>query len=295
VAQRNDLRWARPWLDIESAAIDAYVRRHRLRHVDDLSNRQPRFARSRLRSLVWPSLVAAFPEAETALSAAAARAQETSQCLFELAEIDARNCIDAQQRLSLAPWLALSSARRTNLLRHWLQRCMTRGAPQSLVHRLLHECMPVDGARCWPADGGQVIQHRRRLVWRPGRAASSGSADEAVVRLDLSAPGRHAVEGWQGHFVVQPARGAGVPAALLAACELRARQGAERFQFHARSRPRSLKKQFQAAAVPAQARGGPLVFVDGQLVFVPGLGLDARVCQYGSADLRTLAWVGDEA
>ena len=73
--QRNGLCWARPWLAFDSAAIDAYVTRYGLRHVDDHSNRQPRFDRSRLRHAVWPTLIAAFPDAAASLSTAAARAQ----------------------------------------------------------------------------------------------------------------------------------------------------------------------------------------------------------------------------
>ena len=40
--------------------------------------------------------------------------------------------------------------------------------------------------------------------------------------------------------------------------------------------PRCLRKQFQAAGVPAWARDVPLFWAGEQLVFVPGLGIDAR-------------------
>jgi tRNA(Ile)-lysidine synthase len=59
------------------------------------------------------------------------------------------------------------------------------------------------------------------------------------------------------------------------------RRGGEQFQSQPNSTPRSLKKQFQSAAVPAWARSGPLLLaapeLGGQLIFVPGLGLDARL------------------
>ena len=76
VIERDGIVWARPWLELPRAAIEAYARRHRIAFVDDPSNADARFARSRLRSEVMPTLRAAFPDAEAALSAAARRAAQ---------------------------------------------------------------------------------------------------------------------------------------------------------------------------------------------------------------------------
>jgi len=87
----------------------------------------------------------------------------------------------------------------------------------------------------------------------------------------------------------------GVPLAWLAHAELRPRQGAEQFQAGLGRPPRSLKKQFQAAGVAAWQRDGPLLYSGGQLVFVPGLGLDARIVGLPGQPLVTLEWlpIGD--
>jgi tRNA(Ile)-lysidine synthase len=61
------------------------------------------------------------------------------------------------------------------------------------------------------------------------------------------------------------------------ALTLCARRGGERFQRQVGGRPRSLKKHFQEAAVPEWQRKAPLVFRGDDLLFVPGLGLDARI------------------
>ena len=63
---RDGITWQRPWLDKPRAEVDAYVRRHRLKFIEDDSNADPRFARNRLRSQVWPALAAAFEQAEAA-------------------------------------------------------------------------------------------------------------------------------------------------------------------------------------------------------------------------------------
>ena len=52
-------RWLRPWLAHRREAIEAYVAHHGLRHIEDDSNLDTRFARNRLRLDVWPALVRA--------------------------------------------------------------------------------------------------------------------------------------------------------------------------------------------------------------------------------------------
>ena len=82
----------------------------------------------------------------------------------------------------------------------------------------------------------------------------------------------------------------GIPLAWLGALVLRAREGGEQFQAGLGRPPRSLKKQYQAAAVPAWDRDGPLVWSGGQLLFVPGLGIDARVIGLPGQAQVSLAW-----
>jgi tRNA(Ile)-lysidine synthase len=114
----------------------------------------------------------------------------------------------------------------------------------------------------------------------------------AEQTVDLSRPGVHQLPSWQGALEVTRVGSGGVPTALLKACRLVARNGGEQWQARPRSVPRSLKKQYQAAGIPASQRDGPLLYAGEQLVFVPGLGLDARVCldAAGRRSLLTVRW-----
>lgn len=56
-----------------------------------------------------------------------------------------------------------------------------------------------------------------------------------------------------------------------------------------------MKKQYQAARVPAWGRSGPLVYSDGQLLFVPGLGIDARRHAAPATPALQLRWVAQPA
>jgi tRNA(Ile)-lysidine synthase len=108
--------------------------------------------------------------------------------------------------------------------------------------------------------------------------------------LHVKRAGTYRLPGWGGSLRVVRVREGGVPLAWLAQLELKVREGGEQFQAGIGRPPRSLKKQFQNAGIAAWERDGPLVYSGGQLVFVPGLGLDARVVGLPGQALVTLHW-----
>jgi len=285
---RGGLVWARPWLAQPAEAITAYVRRHRLRCVQDPSNADPRFARSRLRHGPWAALEAAFPDAQATLSAATRRAQEAASCLQALAALDLPACLAPDGSLRRAPWLALSAARRANLLRAWLAGDAGLPVPDSLVQRLLAELPRAAAGSAWPGPGGLLRLHAGALHTLPPETPAPVPPERLAI--DLRRPGRHPVPPWGGHFVVTSVAQGGLAPELLRQAELRPRRGGERFQAAPGSLPRSLKLQFQAAGVPAWQRGGPLLFAGERLLFVPGLGLDARCLAPAGSPMRGLRW-----
>lgn len=288
IVERDGVTWARPWLARPREEIEAYVRRHRLKHVDDDSNADERFARNRLRHRVWPALTDAFPQAEAALADAARRAHEAAVCAADLAAIDL-SALSHDDGLDTKAWRALPPERRANALRAWLRQQCGTAPPASLVERLFDELQTTRGAR-WPIDGGELRLYRGML-----RHAVAASPAQAVRErlLSVCGVGTHPLPGWGGRLKVSRVKEGGVPLAWLAQLELRVRKGGERFQAGIGRPPRSLKKQFQSAAVPAWARDGPLVYSGGQLVFVPGLGLDARVLALPGQPQVTLRWLPD--
>jgi tRNA(Ile)-lysidine synthase len=98
------------------------------------------------------------------------------------------------------------------------------------------------------------------------------------------------VPGWTGVLEVAPVGQGGAAGAWLDHVTLRARCGGVGFQAGPGRPPRSLKKQYQEAGIAAWDRDGPLVFSGSQLVFAPGLGLDARVLAPPGAPQFALRW-----
>jgi len=286
-ATRDGLTWVRPWLEVPREHIEAYVRRHRLRYVDDGSNDDTRFARNRLRHDVWPALEQAFPQAEAALADAARWAQQAAACLDELAQIDLAAVADAEG-LRIAAWRELSPARRSNALRAWLHQAMGRHVESTLTARLLDE-LDAAGSASWPAAHGELRRYRGVLRYR---AAPESSPSELPRETELAVQrvGHYALPGWGGRLDVSAVKEGGVPMAWLGHLLLKQREGGERFQAGIGRPARSLKKQYQAVAVPAWERDGPLVYSGGQLVFVPGLGIDARVQALPGQPQVTLRW-----
>lgn len=285
--ERDGILWLRPWLAHPREAIEAYVRRWRLRVVLDPSNADARFARSRLRTQVWPALQAAFPDVEVSLGAVSKQAALAHALEREIAAGDLSTCADADG-LDVAAWRELSEARRHALLRRWLARELVPGWPQTLLWRLLQELPKVQHAR-WPAGAVELRLHRGRLRVLPVADAACGAREPRTI--DLSRPGDYSLWPWRGRLRVELAQDGGVPAAALDQAQLRERSGGEQFQRHALGPARSLKKQFQDAGVPAWERDLPLLWARGDLVFVPGLGLDARVLGWEGAPRLRLQWL----
>lgn len=214
----------------------------------------------------------------------------------------------------------LSPARAANALRAWLARQLGHAAPARLVERLLRELPQARSGAQWqvpdlarstsgvasgavavpaapakptkPASPASLLLYRGQLTLRTAGQGDQAPATPppAALTLDLRRPGPHPLPQWHGVLEVLSVTRGGVPASALNKVDLRPREGGEQFQVHARGLPRSLKKCWQSAGVPAAYREGPLVFSAGQLLFVPGLGLDARRLAGPGEPQFTLRW-----
>lgn len=280
VLWRDGLCWLRPWLQQPRAAIAAYARRWRLSWVEDATNTDTRFDRNRLRCDVWPALLVGFPQAETALGQSARQAARAAALMEEMGTHDLARLRTPEDGLSVTGWQALSPARRHAVLRAWCH-AQALTVPDSLLERLLVELPTARSGQRWPCAVGVSLRLYRGHLRQVAEGAPPGLPDATAV-LPYPGPGRHVLPAWGGVLTVRAVSQGGVAAHWLTHAVLRARQGGESFQFEPHSTARSLKKQYQARAVPAWQRHGPLLCAGpaqgGGVLFVPGLGVDARAC-----------------
>ncbi|HWI36557.1 MAG TPA: tRNA lysidine(34) synthetase TilS [Burkholderiales bacterium] len=232
----------RPLLDVPREAIVAYAQQHDLKWIEDESNASDAFSRNFLRLRIAPLLTARYPRWREALARAARH--------FARREADARDVV--REFLSAQGLRAPSEAKLVEMLKQ-----LTSGAPGTLIEH--------DGARLRTYRGAVMVEkvHKEAnfqpVEWRGER--------------------RIAVPALGGELRFSRARGAGIDPKWLkeSSLHVRLRSGGERLQPDPRRPRRTLKNLFQEAGVPSwQRKKLPLLYCGEELVWAPGLGVDAR-------------------
>jgi tRNA(Ile)-lysidine synthase len=230
----------RPLLDLPRDAILAYAREHKLQWIEDESNADESLTRNFIRRRIGPLLGQKYPKWRQALARAAQH--------FAKKEIGAEEMLRAYLREQGLK--APSEAK----LAEMLKQLSAAGARTRIEH-----------------DGATLRLYRNNVVMTKQHQTTTFSPVKwkGERRLPLPALGCE----------LRFKRGAGIDARRLkeGAFEVRLRSGGERLQPHPRRPRRTLKNLFQEAGVPHWTRGQvPLLFCGEDLVWVPGLGVDAR-------------------
>lgn len=291
---RDGICWARPFLHHDRQAVRHVLEQAQVRSVEDPSNQDTRLARNALRQSVWPALTTAFPSAEQALALAAQRCAQALETMEQGARADEALCVAEVRdegrcwRLDMHAWAAISPSRRSQVLRTWFHRHEVNASSATLDQLAVH---PFEKGRAqrWPLDDRHELRWYRSdlriSAIDPGRQAGAQarpSCDPEPVQWRAVRAGAKRLPAWTGRLRLQRAapQALGAALSLPAIFTIRARQGDDQFQFTPSGTARSLKKQFQARAVPAWDRTGPVVAdAQGAVLWVPGLGWDARVAQ----------------
>ena len=122
-----------------------------------------------------------------------------------------------------------------------------------------------------PVGGSALCVYRDAWWLAPAHTAAAPAS--LAWRGEAGTPWAGGVVGWR------EAVGEGVAASVLAGgrCELRRRAGGERMRLRAGGPSRSLKNLLQEAGVPPWLRDNlPLLWVDGRLAWIAGVGVAAE-------------------
>jgi tRNA(Ile)-lysidine synthase len=262
------IRWLRPLLDVDRAAIDGYVAARGLAHVDDDSNASDRHRRNALRRRVVPAIEEVFEGYPATVARAARHQAEAARLADDLAAIDAGDAL-AGDTLEHAVLVALPPHRARNLLRWFLRQHGLRPPSTARLTAMLDQlATPRLDARIRIAHDGAVLGvHRGRIAIHADAPPPYRCEWRGEPYLELP-HGRLAFVATLGTGLAAHAAGAGT-------LVVRPRSGGERLQPHADRPRRALKSWLHEAGMPSwQREAVPLLFDGDTLVAVPGIGVD---------------------
>jgi tRNA(Ile)-lysidine synthase len=228
----------RPLLGTSRSSIEKYAREKKLKWIEDESNADEALTRNYIRRSVGPLLEAKFPRWKESLARAARH-------------------------------IAKKEAGREELLRKFLQSKGLRAPSEAKLAEMLKQLGGRGARTLIEHDGARLRVYRSKVLIDPDTPAEFSRQEwKGESLLKLPALG--------GELRFRKVRGKGI-ALEHQPLSVRLRAGGERLQPDPRRPRRTLKNLFQEAGVPPWQRERlPLLFSGDDLVWVPGLGIDAR-------------------
>jgi tRNA(Ile)-lysidine synthase len=269
------IRVWRPLLEESRDSLLAYAKKQRLKWVEDPSNLDMKYRRNAIRNDIVPKLVAIQPGALANIARSARVLSEAQYLLNQLAEIHLK-AIEKHEGLFISPLLQLKTkdtAAANNVLRYWLKK---NNLAMPTQERLQAWWADLEKIKTQSKANSQLVWHHDRnhiRLWRNRLRLVKPSSQS--VDLDSNT-----VRG-QWHFRPVPlaSKQLGIPLVLYRQAvanrtlEFRMRSGGERFKIKPKGPSRSLKNLYQECAVPPWQRHIPLLYLDGQLLAVEGVGV----------------------
>lgn len=284
----------RPLAGVSRAQIDAYAQLRGLSWIDDPSNDDLSLLRNALRQQVLPALESVRPGYARSAARAIDLVAEAAATLADVGDSDLAYCTEgaAAGTLRLDRLARLAAPRQALALRRWLAGHGLEAPSRARLQQALDQSLRArSDARLLVRLGRHELRrHRGLLVLRQAQAAQ---------RLDATLQWRGEasvhVAAWNGTLHFDATEGEGFAPDWLAAepLQLRSRRGGERIRPYLKRPTRTLKRAFQEAGIPEYERPElPLVWRGDQLLFVAGVGHDARLTDADGPRVR-LRWERD--
>jgi tRNA(Ile)-lysidine synthase len=241
-AMRGRKQLLRPLLGLSRKTIEAYAGAHRLEWIHDESNADESLTRNFVRRRLGPVLEERFPRWKESLARAARH--------FSRRELGADRLL--RDFLGAQGLRAPSEARLVEMLKQ-----LTSAGERTLLEH----------------DGARLRKYRGKVL------LDALPRDTTFSPLRWQGEPRVPIPSLNGALFFKRARGKGIAldASTKKLFTIRLRSGGERLQPDAGRPRRTLKNLFQEAGVPSWERERlPMLFCGDDLVWVPGLGIDAR-------------------
>lgn len=275
----------RPWAALPRKEIERYVRNRRIGYADDPDNDNPRFARNRVRHEVIPLLEIIRPGFRCTAARSVSLVAEALEVLKSVARSDLERCRSEERPkgLSIFRLLELIPARQAWCLRAWLSAEGLRPISKARLEDMLRQVREThsDASFAIRLQGKEIRRWGPDLVIRNVVTKRLAADSSAVVRTQA---GDIALPDWGGVIEVIPCQPGepGIARSRLmdrtARLEARSSNGQTKLRLWMLRPAKPLKDLYSQAGIPAYARVDlPRLWLNGELLFAAGLGMDVRM------------------
>lgn len=280
----------RPLLNITRQDVEDYARSAALSWIEDDSNADLQHDRNYLRHEVLPAVAQRWANYQEPWRKSLLLLEESATVLAEVAESDLRAAAKGPNELALSTLSQLSEARLRMVLRLWIKQAgfaepgwhsLQAISPASLASSNDRVLLETSAYRLQEFDGLlYLLQTQPELEsLLPINVNLSGSADISLPNNGVLKIFRESGVGLSDRF---------------SQAAIRFRDGGEQLKLFGRP-TKSLKKLLQEHRIQPWIRERiPLVFVDDELIYVPGIGVaESAQAQPGEAGI-VLEWCAPE-
>ena len=250
----------RPLLNQSRKELEAYAKEHKLKWIEDPSNQDVKYRRNAVRKTIIPALEKIQPEAIANLARSAGFLGEAQTLLDRLARQDGKTIIlkDGVQLKQLLVLAKKDLPAANNVLRYWLKANSLTMPSQERLAAWLGDLNAVKaGAQLeWAHD------EKRIRLWR------------GILQIENMNAGK-----WVFKTIPSSSKTPGLPSQLVKEAQKKGlitqidRSGSEKIQIKANAPRKTLKNLFQESDIPPWHRNAPLLYINGELIAVAGVGL----------------------
>ena len=270
----------RPFLHFTRAELQVYSSSHKLKWVDDPTNKLNDFDRNYLRNEIMPKLLERWTATRQTLSRSAILQADALSCLNDLAKIDIQAAKTKQsQMLDVIALQALSIVRLNNVLRFWIKSNGIRVPSRKVLQQIVTDIVLKDEAQGSPQQTwkeGEIRRFRNHIyLMQPLKPHDAGQ----VFRWKIDQP--LFIESLDRTLLPEELNNADVSLPRgVDELIVRFREGGERLKPFGTKQHRSLKNLLQEADIPPWERARiPLLFHNDKLISVLGYWSVAHDCE----------------
>lgn len=277
----------RPLLEVTRSELERWAHEQHLSWIVDPTNESTSLDRNFLRHEIVPKLRSRWPAAAQNAVRSTLHLQESAQLLETLAELDLQT-MQLAGCLEVDRLRALSSARRRNVLRHWLRSFGVRAPSARRLAAIEHDMLVAqeDRVPCARLERAELRRHRNLLYC----VRAIPPVPDAALAWHVDRP--LVLPSGLGTLQLVSTDGRGIAAAQIpSVLQIRFRRGGEVLKASGDAHRRSLKKRLQEAHVLPWWRGRlPLVYAGERLVAVGDLWVNAEFAARAGEPGLTLHW-----